>query len=385
MFQYTKEVIINSLIVDQDSYGSATTADKVQAEAGLLRILREGEYKAEYLVDNRINKTPGNFGTTASITFDGTGLFTEAGLYNIVINFGMLHRFLSDYANAAWKPFGKTLMAEFEVTEAEIGDMTAINNKIMDALKLVIPYNNVFAKVSIVDNKVVVNFTDSYIHVIDLELSYYEPTSCESCVGHYEPIAIPTANLVIVQNKEPFGTGKWIQENLRFPSYPNRRYAGLYSDETPIIGALYTEYTFQYDVPRKGYFGISAVNQKVESVTNHVFYVLNSLVTDFEALITEAFGDNVIVTNNSVVITSSPTIANDGVAVQLIADTYPVDSTATITWAIEGTAPEGVSITTAGQLTATSAAVLDTKFTVTATSSNAEYSPASREFTVIQG
>ncbi len=394
MFKYTKEVIINSLLADQDAYGSTLTLARVQAEPGLLRILRAGEYKKENIVDTRIYKTPGIIGSTGSVAINftqgGGTIFPQIGLYRMVIYIGMNNKFLADYAQANWYAFGKQILVEFEVTTAN-NNVADISKLIASAVKDAVPYNNVFARTSIVANVLTVSLTDPYAHIKGVEFEFYEPTQCDSCLGNYEALDVPAGNIVITKNTEPFGTGAWIQENLRFPSYPNVRYAALYADEYPIQGQIYTEYSFEYSVARPNMGGLSAVGQKIETVTRHVYYVLNSLVNDFEDLIDDAFGDNVVVENNSIFILNARTIANDAVTVQLIADTYPVDSGATITWRVTNAAgttvaaPANVTLTATGQLTAAAGAVVGTKFFITATSDNTDYKPVTKEFKVIAG
>jgi hypothetical protein len=91
-----------------------------------------------------------------------------------------------------------------------------------------------------------------------------------------------------VKNVAPFATGEWLVENLRFPTYPNLRYAAVNSDETPIAGALYHQYTFGYCIERRGLTGQGAVGQMLSSVTHHVFYVLDAYKGDFEIALAEA-------------------------------------------------------------------------------------------------
>lgn len=388
MWKYTKETIINSLLVDQDAYGSTNQINKFVATAGQLSILRAGNYKFEYIVDKRIYKTPGYPGITGSVAINiangANTIFANTGSYVLTIGIGMNTKFLGDYANANWYPFAKPILIDFTVTDANnnIADLTKL---ISDLITLAIPYNNIFARVTTTPAGVItISLTDAYAHIAEVTLSYLEPGTCEPCVGNYVPVALPINAITIVDNKEPFATGAWIQENLRFPSYPNMRYQALNADEYPIVGAMYTQYSFAYEVPKVGYYGMSAVGQKVESITRHIYYVLNALVTDFEQAVNDAFGDNVIVENNSVMITSANTVANDDVTVQLIADTYPIDDTATFTWTMTP-ATTGVTLTTTGELTADDTAVVGSTFTVTATSSNTAYKPANKVIIVIQG
>lgn len=382
MFQYTHEVIINSLTRDGH--------DVFQASAGVLNILRSGSYKFEHVVDGKIYKTAGYEGKVSSLMFDftDTSKFVEDGTYRLTIFTKMPNKFLGEYANANWYEFGKPLMVEFSC----VGTMTAeiLMNKVASALKLALPENNQWLKITTGDaSKVTVQTKDPYMIFSGVTLEYYEPTACDSCVGYYEMKDL-ASNVKIENGHEPFATAAWITENLRFPSYPNVRYASPNSDELPTPGAIYVMYSFAYDVVRKGLGGLSVVGQKTESITRHIYYVRQDLAQAFEDAVSEAFGPNVIIEDHATYIVSAATIANDGVAVELKAEVYPASDSVTYTWAITdaagtpGSEPEGVSIS-GSALTAAPEAVAGTKFYVTCTPSDGSYKPAIREFSVIEG
>lgn len=382
MFQYTHEVIINSFTRDG--------LDRLQPSAGVLQILRSGVYKFEHIVDGKIYKTAGYEGKVSSLMFDftDTSAFTEDGTYRLTIFTKMPNKFLGEYANANWYEFGKPLMVEFEC----VGTMTAemLMNKVASALKLALPENNQWLRITTGDaSKVTVQTKDPYMIFSGVELEYYEPTACDSCVGYYEKKDL-SKNVTVENGREPFATAAWITENLRFPSYPNVRYASPNSDEIPTPGAVYNMYSFAYDVVRKGLGGLSVVGQKAESVTRHIYYVRQDLAQAFEEAVSEAFGPNVIIEDKATYIVSAATIANDGVAVELKAEVYPASDSMTYTWAITdaagtpGSEPEGVSMSGAA-LTATPDAVAGTKFYVTCTPSDSSYKSVTREFSVIEG
>lgn len=95
MFQYTHEVIINSLTRDG--------LDRFQVpSAGVLQILRSGVYKLEHVVDGKIYKTAGHEGKVSSLMFDftDTAAFAEDGTYRLTIFTKMPNKFLGEYANA---------------------------------------------------------------------------------------------------------------------------------------------------------------------------------------------------------------------------------------------------------------------------------------------
>ena len=376
MFQYTHEVIINSLTRDG--------LNRLQSSAGVLQILRSGVYKFEHIVDGKIYKTAGYEGKVSSLMFDftDTSAFAEDGTYRLTIFTKMPNKFLGEYANANWYEFGKPLMVEFEC----VGTMTAeiLMNKVAAALKLALPENNQWLRITTGDaSKVTVQTKDPYMIFSGVELEYYEPTACDSCVGYYEKKDL-SKNVTVENGREPFATAAWITENLRFPSYPNVRYASPNSDEIPTPGAVYNMYSFQYDVVRKGLGGLSVVGQKTESVTRHIYYVRQDLAAAFEAAVEEAFGANVVIENNASYILGAGTVANDGVAVELKAEVVPASDSVTFTWALGEDAPEGVELSGAA-LTVESTVPVGTKFTITVTPSDSNYKPASRVLEVVQG
>lgn len=390
MFQYTHEVIINSL--NRDGH------DLLQPAAGMLTILRSGSYKKEYIVDSKIYKTPGYEGKISNLILDftDTSAFTNDGTYRLTIFTKMPNKFLGEYANANWYEFGKPLMVEVDC----VGTMTAeiLMNKFASAIKLALPENNQWLKIVTSDSsKITISTKDPYMIFSGATIEYYEPTGCDSCVGYYEKVQSltyadtkKTTNMEIINGFEPFATANWITENLRFPSYPNIRYASPNSDEIPTPGAIYTMYSFAYDVVRKGLGGLSVVGQKTESITRHIYYVRQDLVKAFDEAIEEAFGSNVIIEKYATYILSANTIANDGVAVELKADTYPHSDSMTYTWTITdengtpGSEPEGVSIS--GQaITASEEATAETEFFVTCKPSDSNYKSVTKKFVVIEG
>lgn len=382
MFQYTHEVIINSLTRDG--------LNVFQPSAGMLQIIRSGLYKFEHIVDGKIYKTAGHEGKVSSLLLDftDTSAFTEDGTYRLTIFTKMPNKFLGEYANANWYEFGRPIMVEFEC----IGAMTSelLMNKVANALKLALPENNQWLKITTGDaSKVTVQTKDPYMIFSGITLEYYEPTACDSCVGYYEKKDM-SSNLKVENGYEPFATSAWITENLRFPSYPNVRYASPNSDEIPTPGAIYNMYSFAYDVVRN-LGGLSVVGQKNESVTRHIYYVRQDIAGEFEKAVEEAFGPNVIVEDHTTHILGAGTVANDGVAVVLKAEVYPYSDTVTFTWSIVDEAGdpdtiEGLSIEpSTGAITAADSVPVSTEFYVKAVPSDSKYREATRKFVVIEG
>ena len=111
--------------------------------------------------------------------------------------------------------------------------------------------------------------------------------------GEYNPVrtldnltekALSTLNGTVegyFVGKEGFGTYSYLLHNLRIPTPMRTRAFGVNLDENPIIGAKYNQYTIHYCTDR-GVLGTNAVGDTVKSVTTHVFYVNQSVASEFE-------------------------------------------------------------------------------------------------------
>ena len=212
--------------------------------------------------------------------------------YRILVDISLENRYYSDY-KYPWSEFHKPIMAEFEVTPGM--DAKAIAEAAKKSLKLYIPsdYKYAVATLPAEAGKVVLRCSDPYQVIKAAKVQYLSEEGCMH--GCANPVYYDKAVKVnITKNIAPFGTGEWLVENLRFPTYPNLRYAGVNDDEKPVAGALYTQFAFEYVSPRRGLHGQGTVGQALVSVTHHVFYVLDSLVAEFEQAIKDAFGDVIV-------------------------------------------------------------------------------------------
>lgn len=82
------------------------------------------------------------------------------------------------------------------------------------------------------------------------------------------------------EGKEGFGTYSYLLHNLRLPTSARTDAFALNQEESPIVGALYNQYTIHYCVNR-GILGTNGVGDVVKSVTTHVFYVNSAYDTEF--------------------------------------------------------------------------------------------------------
>lgn len=315
MFDYTKETILNSV-----------TDKNVQAITGLLRIFRVGEYKVDYkstnIADGKVYKAKGTEGTVTSVNFTAlAGTTGNAGKYRITINMKDNSKFFADYATAVWK-FQKPVYAEFVVADSD--PATVVAQKINDAINLAIPSNYRFVSVAVNDAVLTIKGTDATQAFESIVIEKYEPNSVLPSEGEYVVSTAIGTFEEITDNKLPFATGDWLIENLRFPSYPNTRYNSINGDETPIPGQVYIQYSFRYIAERKNLSGIGSVGQRLVSITNHVFYIPESLEAAFEAKLKTAFGENVMAQEKFIEIIGNDSIAK-GSIVTLMANAYNIE------------------------------------------------------------
>lgn len=90
---------------------------------------------------------------------------------------------------------------------------------------------------------------------------------------------------------ESFGSYSYILHNLRIPTSARDSMFAQNVEETPIVGALYNQYTLHY-CKNRGSLGMHAVGQQAISHTTHVFYVKQDLCDDFELALTDALDGN---------------------------------------------------------------------------------------------
>ena len=311
MFQYTHEVIFNSLTMKD---GSDRIVRSKEGNKGSLIIKRGGEYWKNFIQDQKVYKTQGHVGAYELLSIDVEKFadvfparedetsFMAAGTYQLSIFVKLLDpHALYEFGYPNYKSFGRHVLVGFDVLPGETAADVAA--KVHESLALAIRKEEFV--VGALNGTAVKEFEDGTDTVVAIRanhyalrfdsvgLALYDETVCDSCVGEY----LPTIDIFTNKNDElnaaevpagaegvePFATGEWLIENLRFPTYPNIRWAAVGEEDRPVPGVLYTQYSFAYDSPRPQFGGLSGVGQKVEAVTRHIYYVPTSLENAFEA------------------------------------------------------------------------------------------------------
>lgn len=277
MFQYTHETILNdvtkALRVEgvQNPYTLAEGVNKIVVK-------RAGEYYTDCIVGD-VYKTMPVVGRPGSLDLAAVkDALTVPGEYHFVFRVITPNQFYAEYASPNWQVFGKPMVIGFNVPKDADGEADKENGfkNLIAGIRLAIPEDNQFITVT---DEGLVEGTSNYMTFDKPFLEYYDPTMCDSCQGSYIKVEV---EYPIEKNVEDFATKQWIIENLRFPTYPNIRYASA-SDEMP-TAEKYVEYAFTYSVPRVGLGGLSGVGQGMTANTRHIFYVPEADASTFEAV-----------------------------------------------------------------------------------------------------
>ena len=265
MFNYIREIIINKPLADINR----SADNKIVLE-------RVGEYDKRNVTKVWVTRgtegTPGTF-TINCATLAGVAPSNKA-VYNVQLFVKTVDKYLVDYANANWGAFGKAVVVEFEAGNTASAVADALKKALEEAVKDLDP---MFTLTKTGDNKIEGTFVEKYFAIgnDNIVINVYNDKN---------ELAEVTGAVATTATVAPFATAEWLVENLRFPSYPNVRYAAKNSDEYPVAGQVYDQVSFQYAVERPGLGGLSAVGQKIESVTTHVLYIKHEEADTLAAL-----------------------------------------------------------------------------------------------------
>lgn len=280
MFDYTHEVIINNNVGTLTGNKKIGTYDDEALGVKHLVIERAGDYRSDLIFprgEGVVFKTPGYDGVLATLTVTAPASLTAGDVYQFSVFVKLLDpAAISEYAYPNWASFGKPLVVGF--THKSDG---VFADELLAALKDAIPYNNKFVSVAKSGTSVVLTASMFGMEFEGAKLEKLVEGACDGC--QFDKYELVKDDYTATDTKVPFGTGDKLVENYRFPTYGNRRYAALNSDEMPIPGAIYTMYSFAYDSPRPGFGGLSGVGQKVDAVTRHIYWVKSDVVADFDA------------------------------------------------------------------------------------------------------
>lgn len=258
MFDFQKEVVLNSLN-DVKKFENGFRVD------GMI-------YKTEYV--GPVYKTEAVDGTPAKLVIDVAA--AKAAVSNVmqfVIELGLDNDYRGDFGSVLYY-FRKPIVVTMDKNSDAATVAKAFEKAGFVDYKLY--------TVSVAGDVVTLTMTDNYITVRKAEVKDLVcSANCNESMEVTETAITYdlTDAAVYTKNVVGFGTYEYMIHNLRLPTHANIRFASPAEVEMPVKGGKYTQYSFEYTVPRR-LGGLSVAGQKTESTTIHTFFVLNTL--DFE-------------------------------------------------------------------------------------------------------
>lgn len=312
MYQFTTTSVINSLL---DSNG---VTSKFSYSGTTFKVARVGSFKKADIVS--VTKRPYYPGVkeVAKVTVP---TITAGLVARLEIDVRLSQQTDSEYANT-YLYFKKPVVVEVIATANTTNDAAALVAQI-NGLKDRFGFSYVTATSSGADiTLTATNFNQRFFDVKVLK----EGNSNNSIIQP-EYIDVTAGTFVVTSvGRLGFGDDDWMARRIIRPTAENVRYFGISKDETPVLGGKYTQYTLTLKVQKDPSEGIVAEGY---SVTNHVFYVLDSLVAAFDAALASATITVTTSYGGGVIIITAPaaTVANSG-TLQLTAN----GAVGTVTW-----------------------------------------------------
>lgn len=292
MFQYTSTNIINSANQFEVVKKGENTTVLVRMNYGPGFKVSDKDnicvYKAQYK-----DETPDK------VTIDIASICNDAsGEYRLNIYMRSVGNADPTFANDfVFK--GKPFYVEFKGNDPK--KIVEVAKKFMLAV-----YDQPQMKFSVESNKLVIEGVNGYqrfFYVAIEEWSQDTNDCCKVDSGAYEVLSSTDSaeyeeqedktlkltsedgHIEIVRGNEGQGTYEQIIKDLRLPTGDNFAYLNANALQMPAIGGKYTQFTVRLNKELEGYPGGIGINNPVSSITTHVFFVIDSVVEDFEAAI----------------------------------------------------------------------------------------------------
>lgn len=275
MFKFTTTTIIN----DSNGFRVLTDANSkktLQINHGIN--IKELE-KTDYVAFMKESSDAVN----AVCVLDLTSLDIAAGdIYRLALYVKLSGSQNSYYSNdLAFK--GKPLYVEAMATSSSATDLA--NAIVANAKKYQqMVYENQLVTISASSGVITITATDEYQRFATAKIEQWVPDATGAVSGEWNDQGI-TPDSTSVEGAEGFGTYVHLIKDYRVPTGANTRWNKIIADETPIVGAKYTQFTV-YLTKDRGVMGQSAVGMQATSRTCHVFWVKSDLSDTFKTALT---------------------------------------------------------------------------------------------------
>ena len=267
MFQYTNTIVLNSL------KDVTTGLDKIVEGSDNIEVRRVNKFLKSNVsaIYKRAASDPVIGKAEFTITNPG------AGIYRLKLYIRLSGSQNSYYSNDfVFK--GKPFVYEFKIASnsTTTTDVAKEIKRVIDKIQAF--YGDKYIKTKVAGDKLTIYGVDEYQLFTEAKIQKLNTAANNPLTNEvFEDVTEGT----ITKSVEGFGTYTHILKDLRLPTIEARKFEAVNQEELPIPGAKYNQYIIEYKVDR-GLFGGAAVGQQVTSKTTHVFYVLDSLATEFE-------------------------------------------------------------------------------------------------------
>lgn len=350
MYQFTTTSVINSNL---DSNGTTT---KFTGSATAFDVKRVNKFLVGNVVD--VYKRPYKAGVkeVGTITIP---THTAGKVIRLVVDIRLAQKTNSEYAST-YLYFKKPVTVEVIATGTAATDAAALIAELNDMKNR---YGHSYITATSGGGAVIT------LTAKDNNQRFYSITSEEetdvTTIDLIEYVTKATGS-VTTAGVVGFGDDEWMIRAVRIPTLDNTKQYAISSDEKPVLGGNYTQYTIRYSVTKDHDDGIVS---GFDSVTTHVFYVISTQVSAFET----ALGNASLVFAPAITSsTGSLTLANDVTATLVAANTIgaPV-------WAIDADASSALVSLDASTGEVVTHATNDGTATVSATDALGNVSTAS--------
>ncbi len=280
MFNWTTTRIINAT-----PGANGTLDDKVikyDSTSEILRIARDLTFEKKYIRSIYAAKPNTAVITSATVAL-GTALtdiksyLTANSLTSVTacLNFYIQLEGSEEsiYAND-WYKKGKPFSIGFKVTSSST--VSSIVSEITEAVNkyaLALYGRDLFTITANSTTGIIINGTHEFQRIVSVSITIDTPFETDKIASWEYGDTDTSFVTAYTYGKNAFGTYNYIVRNLRVPTAENTKFYRLREDETPVVGAMYSQFIVTYSAPSMAKPSLTIIGHEGMSTTTHVFWV----------------------------------------------------------------------------------------------------------------
>ena len=268
MFQFTTTTVINSA---KDSNG---TSDKFTGNASAFNVTRVGTFKKDNI--KSVYKRAYSAGALEQATLVVPAA-TAGRVIRLTVDVRLSQNVYSEYAST-YLYFKKPIVVEVIASGTPSTDAAALVAQIKGLQNR---FGESYITASANSATITLGGKNNYQRFYSAILE--EEVASPNSLVQPEYNDLKATFTITSKGKVGFGDDAYMISSIMIPTQENTRFFGINSEERPILGANYSQYTLRYEVEKDTEDGIVGGGK---SVTTHVFYVANAIVPAFEAALT---------------------------------------------------------------------------------------------------